>query len=196
MGGLLAGVEHRLQGYVLMVGDGGLVSHCTGPEDMDWWLAKPEDVRRQWLAWMWPIEPIHYVRCGRPPPRCCFRTGRSNQQVPPADALRYQRAGSEPKTVRWYKASHGLDDEAFRDQAEWLSDTIGITSYRAAFPPSIRIALTAWFLLTAGSLAFLGSGPVACATGAVGCLPALAPDNCLPRAAGAGHLLGFWPPAW
>ena len=154
MGGLLAGVEHRLQGYVLMVGDGGLVSHCTGPEDMDWWLAKPEDVRRQWLAWMWPIEPIHYVGCAAPA-ALLFQNGTLDQQVPPADALRYQRAGSEPKTVRWYKASHSLDDEAFRDQAEWLSDTIGITSYRAAFPPSIRIALTAWFLLTAGSLVFL-----------------------------------------
>ena len=39
----------------------------------------------------------------RPPQRCCFRTGRRMLSVPPADALCYQRAGSEPKTVRWYE---------------------------------------------------------------------------------------------
>ena len=32
MGGLLAGVEDRLKAYVLAVGDGGLVSHFTGPD--------------------------------------------------------------------------------------------------------------------------------------------------------------------
>jgi uncharacterized protein len=33
MGGLLAGVEDRITAYVLAVGDGGLVSHFTGPND-------------------------------------------------------------------------------------------------------------------------------------------------------------------
>jgi len=154
MGGLLAGVEDRLQAYVLMVGDGGLVSHVTGPEDTEWWLAKPEQVRRQWLAWMWPIEPIHYVGCAAPA-ALLFQNGTLDEMVPPADALRYQQAGSEPKTVRWYEAGHGLGREAFRDQAEWLSETIGIASYQAAFPRWVEVTMTAWFLLTAGSLAFL-----------------------------------------
>jgi cephalosporin-C deacetylase-like acetyl esterase len=48
MGGLLAGVEHRLKAYVLAVGDGGLVSHftaghflnCAARKDMMAWLAR------------------------------------------------------------------------------------------------------------------------------------------------------------
>ena len=47
MGGLLAGVEDRLRAYVLQVGDGGLVTHMTGPEDTGWRLAQPAAVRRK-----------------------------------------------------------------------------------------------------------------------------------------------------
>jgi dienelactone hydrolase len=150
MGGLLAGVEHRLQGYVLQVGDGGLVTHFSGSRIM----GLPEQVRREWLAAMWPIESLHYVGCAAPA-ALLFQNGTLDTMVPPADALRYQRAGSEPKTIRWYEADHGLNLEAYQDQAEWLRARIGIASYRMAYPFSLRIALIAWFLLTLVSLALV-----------------------------------------
>lgn len=150
MGGLLAGVEDRLKAYVLQVGDGGLVTHLTGPEDAQEWAEMPEDTRQQWLAWMWPIEPIHYVGCAAPA-ELLFQNGTTDAAVPPADALRYQRAGSEPKTILWYEAGHGLPWEALRDQAAWLSARIGISEYRSV-PPSPARALLAWGILTAGSL--------------------------------------------
>jgi dienelactone hydrolase len=133
MGGLLAGVEDRLQAYVLQVGDGGLVTHLTGPEDRAAWLARPEDQRRQWVAWMWPIEPIHYVGCASPA-ALLFQNGTLDTAVPPADGLRYQKAGSEPKAVRWYQAGHALDATAYLGQADWLSETIGISVERLAVP--------------------------------------------------------------
>jgi uncharacterized protein len=153
MGGLLAGVEHRLKGYVLQVGDGGLVTHLTGPEDKNFWAAKPLEMRKQWVAWMWPIEPIHYVGCAAPA-ALLFQNGTLDAMVPPADALRYQKAGSEPKTIRWYKNDHGLGVAAGRDQAEWLSKVIGIDSHRPN-PKSVEIILSAWVLMTAGSLVFI-----------------------------------------
>jgi len=153
MGGLLAGVEDRLKGYVLQVGDGGLVTHFTGTEDMDLWLAKPEEVRQQWLAWMWPIEPIHYVACASPA-ELLFQNGTMDKLVPPADALRYQEAGSQPKTVFWYEDGHGLGNEAGRHQAEWLGKVIGI-DIRHNIPQGVEISLTIWFLMTASSLVFL-----------------------------------------
>lgn len=153
MGGLLAGVEDRLRGYVIQVGDGGLVTHVTGPEDTEWWLAKPLEVRQRWVAWMWPIEPIHYVRCAAPA-ALLFQNGTLDTLVPPADGLRYQNAGSEPKTTRWYEAGHGLGVAAGQDQAEWLSETIGIASHRP-IPRSAEILLTVWFLFVVASLALL-----------------------------------------
>jgi len=133
MGGLLAGVEDRLKAYVLQVGDGGLVTHFTGREDRAAWLARPEDERRQWVEWMWPIEPIHYIGCASPA-ALLFQNGTLDALVPPADGLRYQEAGSEPKTVCWYRAGHALDATAYHDQAEWLSERIGISVGWLAVP--------------------------------------------------------------
>jgi dienelactone hydrolase len=153
MGGLLAGVEDRLQAYVLQVGDGGLVTHSTGPEDTGWWRAQPAEVRQEWVAAMWPIEPVHYVGCAAPA-ALLFQNGALDELVPPADALRYQEAGSEPKTVRWYAAGHGLGEAAGRDQAEWLSEMIGI-SVRRPLPRSVATTIAGWSLLVAVSLGAL-----------------------------------------
>lgn len=101
MGGLLAGVEDRMKAYALQVGDGGLVTQITGPEDRAVWLARPEDERRQWVEWMWPIEPIHYVGCASPA-ALLFQNGTLDVLVSPRDGLRYQEAESEPKAVCWY----------------------------------------------------------------------------------------------
>jgi hypothetical protein len=84
---------------------------------------------------MWPIEPIHYVGCASPA-ALLFQNGTLDIYALPADALRYQEAGSQPKTVHWYRVGHNLvwDGAAYRDQAEWLSDKIGISVGRLAVP--------------------------------------------------------------
>jgi dienelactone hydrolase len=125
-GGLLAGVETRIKAYALVVGDGGLVSHFTGPDDRNGYLKSlpPERVKR-WLATMEPIESIRWV--GRAAPaHLLFQNGRSDTMVPPADGRAYQEAGSEPKKLLWYDAEHGLNGEAVRDRHTWLAEQIGI----------------------------------------------------------------------
>lgn len=126
MGGLLAGAEKRIKAYVLAVGDGGLVSHFTGEDDQNGPLqGLSEEQRKRWLAAMEPIEPIRFV--GKAAPSALFfQSARKDQLVPASDATRFQEAGSEPKTVKWYGSGHQLDDEAHRDQLEWLRGQIGI----------------------------------------------------------------------
>ncbi|MGD8627302.1 MAG: acetylxylan esterase [Anaerolineae bacterium] len=148
MGGLLAGVEDRLGAYVLVVGDGGLVSHLTGAED---WpggdLFRLSESRRQaWLEAMWPIEPLHYVGHAAPA-FLLFLNGTQDALVAPADAVRYQAAGSEPKTVHWYEAGHGLPPVAFEEAVGWLEGAWGT--------PLIGRLLLAWLVLAGLSLAYL-----------------------------------------
>jgi len=128
IGGLLAGVEARLKAYVLQGGDAGLVTHLNNRTNRGEWYARPEKTRRQWVAWMWPIEPIHSVSCASPA-ALLFQNGTLDTVVFPADALPYQDAGSEPKTVRWYCSGHNLNGAALQDQAEWLSERIGISPF-------------------------------------------------------------------
>jgi dienelactone hydrolase len=165
MGGLLAGVEHRLQAYVLQVGDGGLVEHLTGVEDREgYWpgalYQRSTEIQEGWLAAMWPIEPIHYVGHAAPA-ALLFQNGTRDTLVPPYDALRYQEAGSEPKDVLWYEAKHGLPEQALLDQAEWLQEAVGtgdLILLDANYRPSAVVVdrlLLAWVLLSVASLAGL-----------------------------------------
>jgi cephalosporin-C deacetylase-like acetyl esterase len=121
MGGLLAGVEDRIVAYLLAVGDGGLVTNATGPEDADGPFADlaPEQ-REAWLDLMEPIEPIYYV--GQSASPVLFQSGTQDEVVPPPDAAAYHAAGNALSEVRWYEANHGLNDAARCDAAAWLGE--------------------------------------------------------------------------
>lgn len=130
MGALLAGVERRMQTFVLRVADGGLVAHLTGPDDRPGPLdgLSPE-ARRRWLAAMMPIEPSRFIGRPRRAP-VLFQSARRDVLVPPSDAEALHRAARGPKTVRWYDAGHGLNEEAEADLAEWLHRMVGMEARR------------------------------------------------------------------
>jgi dienelactone hydrolase len=162
MGGLLAGIEKRLQAYVLVVGDGGLVTHVTNPENLTMSLNEFSKEYGSWIDSMWPIEPIHYVNHASPTP-LLFQNAVRDQYVNVEDAIRYQNMASEPKHVIWYDSEHWpLPDEAIMDNAKWLQQFIGPdTLYLVPAPNYRRSAvvidrlLLVWLSLTAISLAFL-----------------------------------------
>ena len=125
MGGLLAGVEHRIAAFVLMSGDGGLVEHFSGPEDRSGPLFMLSPARRRaWLAAMRPIEPLRWVRRASAP--ILFLSGRRDHLVSVRDAARYQRAAPQPKEIRWYDSDHMLPPRAWCDAARFLGRQIGI----------------------------------------------------------------------
>jgi uncharacterized protein len=125
MGGLLAGVEHRIGAYVLRVGDGGLVEHFRSADAGGSPPPIPQARWKRWLDAMTPIEPLRYVSRATAP--LLFQSGRQDDVVPPADARRYQAAAPEPKEVEWYDSNHFLPPEADCAAAAWLAEQIGIS---------------------------------------------------------------------
>ncbi len=125
MGGLLAGVEHRIAAFVLMSGDGGLVEHFSGPEHRSgpFFMLSPAR-RRAWLAAMRPIEPLTWVKRASAP--ILFLSGRRDHLVSVRDAARYQRAAPQPKEIRWYDSDHMLPSQAWCDAAHFLGRQIAI----------------------------------------------------------------------
>jgi len=165
MGGLLAGVEDRLKASVLMVGDGGIVTHLTGFDDRDNYYGSPyymltEDRQQEWLEAMWPIEPIHFVQRSSPT-ALLFQNATRDQAVPPFEAARYQQAGSEPKRILWYDSPHfPLPTQSYRDNLRWLQRYVGVgvTRIMPSFRPSAVLIdwfLILWMLLTTGSFGLL-----------------------------------------
>jgi hypothetical protein len=126
MGALFVGIERRLKTGILVVADGGLVSHFTGPEDGGSPFAGLTCAeRRRWLESMIPVEPIKYVGFASPTP-LLLQSGRQDNLVPPGDAERLHAAVRDPKTIRWYDAGHGLTAEAARDRLLWLQQWLGM----------------------------------------------------------------------
>jgi len=132
MGGLLASVERRIKAYLLVVGDGGLVTHfASGKERRSPFYHLPPEQQTQWLAAMEPIEPIHFVGQAAHA-ELFFQAAHHDRAIPKADAVRFQQAGSEPKQIKWYDAGHDLDLDAaaVRDQVAWLQTQIGIDAQK------------------------------------------------------------------
>ena len=117
MGGLLAGIENRLKAYVMVVGNGGPVEHSTG-------YNVSFEIPPDWRDMMWPIEPLHFIsHCS--PAAILYQNALNDVAVSIEDAVRYQRAGSEPKEIMWYDTDHWLNVQAYLDQQVWLEQYIG-----------------------------------------------------------------------
>jgi dienelactone hydrolase len=125
MGALFAGIEQRLKTAVLVVADGGLVSHFTGPEDASFMAGLACETRARWFQDMAPIEPIRFIAHASPT-SLLLQSGRLDNLVPVADAQALQAAVPEPRTVLWYEAGHGLNPQAAFDRLDWLHEEIGL----------------------------------------------------------------------
>jgi dienelactone hydrolase len=126
-GAILAGVEPRIRAFVFMSG---------GEDTVDEFMAlvakeQRDDVR----PLLEDTDGVTFI--GRASPaRLLFQAGRRDEIVP-RDALETLiRAGSEPKTVKWYAAGHALNAKAHRDQLDWLSETLEVDG------PPVNGALT------------------------------------------------------
>ena len=125
MGALFVGIERRLKAAALVVGDGGLVSHFTGPEDSSFMAGLSCTTRLNWFRDMTPVEPIRFI-AHAPPTALLLQSGRLDNLVPMADAQALHTAAPQPRTIRWYDAGHGLNQQAAFDRLDWLHEEIGL----------------------------------------------------------------------
>jgi dienelactone hydrolase len=126
-GAVLAGVEPRIRAFVFMSG---------GEDTVDEFMALvSEEQRDEVRPLLENTDGVTFIGQAKPA-RLLFQAGRRDEIVP-RDALETLiRAGSEPKTVKWYDAGHELNAKAHRDQLTWLSETLEIDG------PPVKGALT------------------------------------------------------
>jgi uncharacterized protein len=126
-GAILAGVEPRIRAFVFMSG---------GEDTVDEFMALvPPEQQDQVRPLLEDTDGLRFIAQASPA-KLLFQAGRRDELVP-RDALETLiRAGSEPKTVKWYDAGHALNTKAQRDQLAWLTDVLEIEG------PPVEGALT------------------------------------------------------
>jgi dienelactone hydrolase len=119
-GGVLSGVEERIQAFALLAGTGSFTDIAV----MSMPFLQGEALEAYAQA-MTRIDPIYYV--GRAAPSALlFQFGLQDEAFPREKVEAFAEAGSEPKLVKWYDADHYLNEEARSDRIEWLRTRLGL----------------------------------------------------------------------
>lgn len=128
IGAVLAGVERRIDAFVLMSGGARPVGEYLGPVE--------PSIRNEAGELLSAVDPLQHVAHAAPA-ALLFQNGRRDELVPRNALEALAAAGSKPKDVRWYDAGHGLDVPAYREQLDWLEQRLRVTG------PPVRGAITA-----------------------------------------------------
>jgi dienelactone hydrolase len=116
-GAILAGVEPRINAFVLMSGGATpLVEYVDAAPK-----AIKEDVRR----YLGAVDPLRWVAQARPN-TIFFQDGKDDAVVPRKALNDLRGAAPKPQRFRWYDAGHDLNAKAYADQRVWLKDRLDL----------------------------------------------------------------------
>jgi len=119
-GGVLSGVEKRIQAFALLAGTASFTDIAV--LSMPFLQGQALEAYRQAMT---RIDPIYYVGHAAPS-ALLFQFGLQDEAFPREKVEAFAEAGSEPKLVKWYDADHYLNDEARSDRIEWLRTRLGL----------------------------------------------------------------------
>jgi dienelactone hydrolase len=121
MYGLLAGsLDERPTHYVIM---------AATPRFPDWYLYAPKlegKARDAFVGQMAEIDPITHVG-NLSPASILFQFADDDFHVPRERAEEFFAAAKEPKEMRWYRAGHGLNEEAMQERMLWLINSLSLS---------------------------------------------------------------------
>lgn len=88
----------------------------------DWYLYYPEldeEKKPAFIEGFTSIDPLTMAALLEERPTL-FQFGNADPHVPREKAQLLFEAAAEPKEIKWYKAGHGLNDEARKDRTSWI----------------------------------------------------------------------------
>lgn len=110
-GGVLAGIDHRIQTYILIAG-----SPSFGDLDPYW----------NYRSNVPDLDPIQYISKANPI-SLFFQFGQRDQNVPEEQANRFYELASSPKRIEWYDDNHQmLNESARQDREAWLMKQLSL----------------------------------------------------------------------
>jgi dienelactone hydrolase len=118
-GGILAGVEHRIDAYALQSGRGHFSVFPVGQCRQKLNKTKLTAYRRAMTA----ADAVPYVGHAAPA-AILVQNGTLDPISPRADVLALYRAANGPKTIRWYRSAHRLPPAATSFRNRWLLERL------------------------------------------------------------------------
>jgi dienelactone hydrolase len=128
VGGILSGVEKRIQSFVLMAGSFAAEEYVMDPENQDMVAMRKqigdEKIKAYLTKYSWN-DPIHYV--GHSGPAFVFlQFGNNDKPIPEKLARHYYHVFGSPKKIAFYDAGHSLNSAARNDRVQWLVERLGL----------------------------------------------------------------------
>jgi dienelactone hydrolase len=128
VGGILSGVEKRIQSFVLMAGSFAAEEYVMDPENQDMVAMRKqigdEKIKAYLTKYSWN-DPIHYV--GHSGPAFVFlQFGNNDKPIPEKLARHYYHLFGSPKKIAFYDAGHSLNSAARNDRVQWLVERLGL----------------------------------------------------------------------
>lgn len=126
VGGLVLGVEPRLETGVLILGNGGIVERFFNEDRTPRWplSERTDDEIRAWVDALLPVEPIQFI--GDSHAHILFMNGTKDDVVTPSSAERYHAAGPPGSEVVWMDIDHDIPFENMAIHDHWLGEDLGI----------------------------------------------------------------------
>lgn len=118
-GAVLAGIDDRVRAWALQAGTTSFSHWYLLGEKLD------AAARQRVIDTLAPLDPVAYIGKAAPSP-VLFQFARNDRYVPEARARQFFEAAGEPKTILWYDAGHGLNEQAVKDRQAWLRKTLRI----------------------------------------------------------------------
>jgi dienelactone hydrolase len=128
VGGILSGVEKRINSFVLLAGGFADEEYVFDPDNAE--MRKLRErvgdaaLRAYFQNYAWD-DPVNFI--GHSAPAAVFlQFGRQDKPITEKMARRYHELFAEPKRIGFYDAGHELNAAARRDRADWLRQRLSL----------------------------------------------------------------------
>lgn len=129
-GGVLAGVEERIKGYVLMAGFSRVSEwHKSSKHPMAALIRDKLSMERfnKFISALEPLDAVHYIRKAAPA-SLLFQFVYNDEFVSKDQANTFYSVASSPKEMIWYETDHLFTecDAAYQDRTQWIIKQLGL----------------------------------------------------------------------
>lgn len=117
---ILSAIESRIDYFIFMTGVYSTTesaSNTTRQDFIDWRTRFPEEFNK-WISRLQPYDPDLYLGFKKAP--CLVQVARHDEFITKEENEKFIKLTPDPKKVKWYDATHALNDEARKDRMEWV----------------------------------------------------------------------------